>query len=388
MTKPLSLSIYKPNFNDPRIKKRAVEVLAWCDELRLNRKGKHVHHDKLLKVFGNYRQHGFSQWLFANLLSQTGKYQPGVSSFTYKLKEAGYRKVHERLGTTPPTELQIVQAVYGQILSGDVSPEYHDTGDRRYHPIQNIQRAIRKQAFAGWWDYDIESCAPTLIYQFAKLGYEAVHGNGSTDPFPAVSRLIHDKVTVRAHLAKLLGLDLQGAKEILAALLFRASLAPSPNARVFSALGGDEVRFQTLIHDEFVIQLRTDVKSMWGYARHQQLKEKELAGIWTRSRKVKKASQVRMKLYLSLERRVMDAMLAEFTSTNLSVVLIHDGFMSRKRLDVIGLEKAVLDKTGFVIRVSEAELGKTDELEDKIDVVELVQKDAGETDDELEEMVK
>jgi hypothetical protein len=265
MTKALSLTTYKPNFNDPRIRKRTVSVLAWCDELRLNRKGKQIHNEKLQQVFGNSRQQGFAQWLFSNLLSQSGKYQPGVSSYTYRLKEAGYKKVHDKLGTNPPSELEVVQTVYGAILRGDAIPEYNDKGDRRYHPIQNIQRDLRKQVFAGWWDYDIEACAPTLIYQFALRKYQSMFGSGA-DPFPAVTKMIADKVAVRGHLVDLLGIEVQLAKEVLAALLFRATLAPSAKARVFSSLGGDEVRFHKLINDEFIVQLRAQVKSMWGYA--------------------------------------------------------------------------------------------------------------------------
>lgn len=380
MTKALSLSTYKPNFNDPRIRNRAVSVLAWCDELRLNRKGKQLHHDKLLQVFGNYRQQGSAQWLFSNLLSQSGKYQPGVSSFTYRLKEAGYSKVHNKLGSKPPTELEVVQNVYGAILCGDASPEYNDKGDRRYHPIQNIQRDLRKQAFAGWWDYDIEACAPTLIYQFAVRKYQSMFGDGA-DPFPAVTRMIADKAAVRAHLVNLLGIDVQQAKEVLAALLFRATLAPSAKARVFSSLGGDEVRFHKLINDKFIVQLRAEVKSMWGYARSQQIKERGLAGN-ARPKEPRKSSQKRMKLYLSLERMVMDAMAAQFP-VDLPVVLIHDGFMSKHRLDVAELEKAVLDKTGFVIRLSEMKLIGTGQVDDKIDVEAVIQNDVGEAEDEI-----
>ena len=374
MTKALTLSNYKPNFNDPRIRSRALGVLAWCDELRLNRKGKQLHHDKLLQVFGNYRQQGFAQWLVANLLTRLGQYKPGVSSFTYRLKEAGYKKVHGKLGTNPPSELEVVQSVYGAILRGDASPEYNDKGDRRYHPIQNIQRDLRKQAFAGWWDYDIEACAPTLIYQFALQKYQSMFGDGA-DPFPSVTRMIADKVAVRAHLVSLLGIDVPQAKEVLAAVLFRATLAPTAKARLFSSLGGDETRFHLLVNDEFIGSLRAQVKSMWAYARMQQLRDQELTGI--RPRRPKQASQVRMKLYLMLERRVMDAMLAEFPIGK-SIVLIHDGFMTKKRVDVAVLEQAVLDKTGFLIRLSEAELGKTEPVDDKIDVEDVIQNDAGE----------
>lgn len=380
MNKTLSLSDYSPNFNDPRIRKRAAAVLAWCDQLRLNRKGRPIHHDKLVKVFGNYRQPGFAQWLYVNLLAQSGKYQPGVSSFTYRLKEAGYRKVHEKLGTDPPNELEVVKAVYGPILSGDASPEYNDKGDRRYHPIQNIQRDLRKQAFAGWWDYDIEACAPTLIYQFASRKHQAMFGAGA-DPFPTVSRLINEKQAVRAHLVELLGIDVQQAKELLAALLFRATLAPSAKARVFSSLGSDEVRFHRLVNDEFIVRLRSEVERMWRFARLQQLLEARECGIPTS--RSKKAGQIRMKLYLSLERRVMDAMFRKLTEKAVPVVLVHDGFMAKAKVDTVELEGEVFSSTGFTIRLIEVDLSKAVEVEDEIDVLQFAK---DETDDELDEI--
>jgi hypothetical protein len=89
-----------------------------------------------------------------------------------------------------------------------------------------------------------------------------------------------------------------------------------------------------------------------------------------------------MKLYLSLERMVMDAMAAQFP-VDLSVVLIHDGFMSKQRLDVALLEKAVLNKTGFVIRLSEMQLVGTGQVDDKIDVEAVIQNDVGEAEEEI-----
>jgi hypothetical protein len=115
----------------------------------------------------------------------------------------------------------------------------------------------------------------------------------------------------------------------------------------------------------------------------QQIKERGLAGN-ARPKEASKSSQKRMKLYLSLERIVMDAMAAQFP-VDLPVVLIHDGFMSKHRLDVAVLEKAVLDKTGFAIRLSEMQLVGTGLVDDKIDVEDVIQNDAGEAEEEIKE---
>jgi hypothetical protein len=121
-----------------------------------------------------------------------------------------------------------------------VTPEYKDKGNRRYHPVQNVKREVRRKAFDGWWDCDIEACAPTLIQQFVTRS-KWFTGTG----FPARERMINEKHKVRSEVAALTGIDLQSVKELLSAVFFRGNPAPSHKAGMFRILGGDSGKYST-----------------------------------------------------------------------------------------------------------------------------------------------
>jgi hypothetical protein len=382
MASTLKLTTYKPNFNNPKVRKKATAVLKWCDGLRLFKNGRVVHHDKLTEVFGNRSQRGLSAWLYVNLLTQTGHYQPGKRSFSYKLKERGYQKVYELLGSSPPSEAEIVQSQYAPLVSGVETPEYKDRGDRRYHPIQNIKRDVRKKVFAGWWDYDIEACAPTLIHQFVTTSkwYEP----RSADDFPALTRQISDKQSVRREIGELTGLDAKSVKELLSAVFFRGNPAPSHKAGMFRILGGDIEKHARFLQDPFVKQLRDDVKRLWAKATVFDRIERGRARLLEERKPAKrpaKASRLRMSIYLSLERRVIQVLEDEIAKQKVPLILIHDGFMARQRLKVDELEKVVKDKTGFVVRLSEARLGEELELDEEVDFERVMRGDDGEADE-------
>ncbi len=361
-------------------------MLKWCDGLRLFKNGRVVHHDKLTEVFGNRSQGGLAEWLYVNLLIQVGHYQPGKRSFSYKLRERGYQKVHELLGSRPPSEAEVVQSQYAPLVSGVEAPEYKDRGDRRYHPIQNIKRDIRKKVFSGWWDYDIEACAATLIHQFVTTHgrYEA----RSVNDFPALTRLISDKQTVRREISELTGLDAQSVKELLSAVFFRGNPAPSNKAGMFRILGGDVETHARFLRHPFVKQLRDDVKRLWARATLFDRIDAGMSSLFYRRKaatRPSKASKLRMSIYLSLERRVIQVLEDEIANQKVPLILMHDGFMAHQRLKVDELEKVVKDKTGFTVRLSEALLGENLELDEDADLERVMRGDDGETDEVAQE---
>lgn len=382
MASQIQLTTYKPNFNDPRVRRKAEAVLKWCDGLRLFKNGRVVHHDKLTEVFGNRSQGGLSEWLYVNLLAQSGHYQPGKRSFSYRLKERGYQKVHGLLGSTPPTEVEVVNGQYASFVSGNEQLVYKDRGDRRYHPIQNVRRDIRRKVFAGWWDYDIEACAPTLIHQFVVTSkwYEP----RSANDFPALTRQITEKHEVRREIGNLTGLDAKEVKNLLNAVLFRGNPAPSHKAGMFRILGGDFEKHARFLGDPFVKQLRDDAKRLWSKAILYDRIEQGKAAVFEGRKGIKrpaKNSRLRMSIYLSLERRVIQALEDEIARHKVPLILMHDGFMARQRLNVAELEKVVKDQTGFSVRLSEVRLAEDQDLDEEADLERLMRGDDGEADE-------
>ncbi len=353
-------------------------MLKWCDALKLSKNGRPVHHDKLFEVFSNPGR-GLGQWLFVNLLTQTGSYQPGKRSFSYKVKERGYQKVYGLLNAMPPTEVDVVTREYGPLIRGEAAPEYKDTGNRRYHPIQNIRRDVRHKAFAGWWDYDIETSAPTLMHQFVTKS-KWFDGKG----FPALERLINDKRQVRAEVAALTGLEAQPVKELLSAVFFRGNPAPSHKAGMFRILGGDYERHHRFVTAPLIKELRADVRRLWLLADQFDKNERASQVLFNGvkpSRRPAKATSRRMAIYLSLERKVMQVIEVEVGRQKVPMILIHDGFMSKDRLDLSKLVLAVRNQTGYSIRLSEVKFGSEQVQEEDLDVFALMRGDPGEDDE-------
>ena len=352
MARPLKLA-ETPNFKDPRNKQRAMKVLAWAeDKLTGAKRGKSVSSGEIREVFGNKDRPGPSRWLFANLMLETEGYQLKKRYTRYRLKRSGLLKVYRALDQEAPAEVEVLRRKYAEVLTG-APLEYRDSGTRRYHEIQNIKRDLRKALFEGWWDYDIEACAPTLIYQYAAAHSREQHGCDL--PFPAVARLVRDKAAVRQHVAELTGLTVQPTKELLTMLLFRANTAPFHKNRLFSLLGCDQERLKRFLNDPLISEFRSDVERMWAAVLRRDDGERKTVG--QQPAQFKRASKRRMSIYLGLERRVMDAILGRLVADGATPILMHDGFMSRTKADVDELVRAVKDQTGFDVRLSEAHLG-------------------------------
>lgn len=380
MASPLILSTRQPDFKNPRIVRRAEIVLAWAEKFIGRKKEIRVSNAEIRKVFAN-KDRDPGRWFYSNLLIQVGHYRVGEYPYAYILKMEGYEKIFRLLGREIPTEADIVGRRFEDILRG-APIEYRDNGMRRYHPVQNIRRNIRKKVFSGWWDYDIEICAPTLVYQYALKHHQWVYGFNK-NPFPAVARLINEKLSIRQHVAELTGLDINQAKELLTMFFFRANPAPHVSNALFRRLGCDPVRLYFFLHDDFIKALRRDIKAMWGYAfahdRH------ERGRLWLQGVKASVPHRNRwshqMNIYFALERRVMDVILGRLKADGVTNVLMHDGFMSQTKTDPSVLIAAVRE-LGYEIRLSECPIGAAEEINERVDVEPLMDEVSVEEDNE------
>ncbi|MYM81793.1 hypothetical protein GTP44_07455 [Duganella sp. FT50W] len=359
MTTTLCLNTYAPNIKNVRVLNRIKDVLDWCGHLLLRKKKpRSIHHSEIRKVFGNASK-PLGRWLYSNLLMQTGDYAAGHHSYSYALNEGGYERLRNMVGLSTVTSAEIAMELYGPIIRGELTPVYRDKGGRRYHPIQNIRRDDKKVVFSGWWDYDIDSCAATLVHQYARQHYRWVNPETTEEPFPAVARFVEEKASVRQHLATVAGIPLEKAKELSQSLLFLAPLTPHHRCSIFSLLGDDRIRLQRLKQDTFVKQLIVDLKKMWHYAMGGDQRERGLrqfAGVGVASPPDSK-SKYRQAIFIALERKVMDVIHDWFGTEQFPGVLMHDGFISRRDVDTHALESYLLDTTGYEIRLKKELLG-------------------------------
>ncbi|MGF6180069.1 hypothetical protein ABIB42_001069 [Massilia sp. UYP32] len=356
----LALSSYKPNVDDPRVQQRLQTVLQWCKPMIGQKRAKSISSTTLRMTFGNTSQ-PFGRWLRSNLLIQVGGYEVGKSSYSYYLNEAGYKKLCTFVGVSPQTSVEIAVELFGSIISGEVAPEYRDSGTRRYHPIQNLRREDRKEAFSGggWFDYDIDACAATLVYQYAARHFKRTYP-GAAFPFPAVERLISKKIETRHLVMILCGISLEKAKELLQSIFFMAPLTPHSRCSIYRLLGEDRISFEKLKQDSFVKALVADLRKMWRYAilADQHERATLLISEGRYAPQSRATSAHRHAIYLRLERTVMDAIHEWFGSEYFPGILMHDGFLSRLDVPTCGLELFVEQATGYQIKLKKERLGK------------------------------
>ncbi len=378
MTKKLELSRYKPNFADPRVIKRVDTVLAFCRPMLLEKRARRISSEVLVQHFGAMSSR-LSMRLRHKLLQQEDSYSVGKCPFSYSVKRDGYLEMAAAIGVEVGSTTQVAQSLFGGIADGTEVITYKETtpGLRRYHPVQNLSKAIRAQVFKGWYDYDIEAAAPTLVYGLAHDVHMRVSGERKIVPYPTVAQLVDDRASVRSHIAQVADVDLKVAKSIVTALFFGAKLIPHSKQAIFKLVGGDKSIMQRLDDDPFLKAYRDDISTMWMIL----LGNKEIQSLLDNpdiSDALGKIAENRrrMHLYLRLERLVMDVVVEELGKYGDTPVLIHDGFMVKRQVDVKALEIAVLEKTGMSIRFSETVIGVSSECvldSPEFDVEELIE---------------
>ncbi len=362
----LKLNKYRPDFNDPRVKRRVNDVLAWARPLLVRKRATPVSSHELTKVFGNQRSQ-LAAYLRANLLVQSGRYVVKKKFFNYEIKRDGFTKLSAAVAAAVESDVEIASDLYGELARGRAVVQYSEPspGKRRYHAVQNLPRDLRAVVFSGWRVYDIEAAAPNLVLQYAKQGLQSDE-SVVDDPYPALSRLVSDKARLRAQVAASTGLAPSEVKRVLNGLFFGAKLQPSPQTAIFSIVGGDKDVLAKLKGDETIQALIQEAKRMW---------ERLLA--FDAGRRAGAAGQEakrRMAVYLSLERQVVEAMEGPMTAAGVRYVLMHDGFMADRPVDVDLLRVTVRNKTGFEVSLSESVLGEKagQDATDEIDVLEDV----------------
>jgi hypothetical protein len=383
MSTPLVLSTYKPNFADPRVKARVRAVLDFCKPMLFQKKARKISSKDLTKTFGNQRN-DLSARLRYKLLQQEGTYAPGKHSFSYSLKRDGYEELAAAIDYTVPSDADTARELYGSIASGAEVPKYSKppSGWRRYSGFQNLPKAMRAVVFKGWFDYDIEAAAPTLVYQLACRIHRQLYPAKTGTPYPSVLQLIEQKAEVRQHVAELTGLEFSAVKTLLAALFFQAPLAAHHMRATYRIVGFDADVIDRLKADPFVTAFKRDVSAMWAAVLTDDTVNKGRS-LLRQGKVVPNAaskSKQRMAVYARLERQAMDVMESVLAADGKVPLLMHDGFMVRTRVDANRLVSAVLEQTGFRIKLSESQIGLSEQSikeaeEDDEDVLELLDDD-------------
>lgn len=376
---------YKPNWNDPRVINRARHAYGFSRGVMTTTKPSHWAKSVIDKYFGT-QNHDLSKYLRSILLITTNNNYDKATGLTkqYLLNERGIEFLrsifinkdtefahwaqdnnhnideNNSANTSPSVALLYDQYVVSKFCEREYGMEmksldfqYQDKASRLWHPIQNIKREYKSHIMTEMGlvnQYDIESCAPTLLLQYAQhLGMD--------EYLFAVNDYLKNKTEIRNKLAQEMEVEPKVIKVIINALFCGARIGNSPEFAISHLLNNDLAKITFLKENEFIQELRKDIKLIWSYI------ETTLPVIITttksgKTRKLPLNSKRRWAVYFQLERQVLNQVREYLKSTGNKHFLEHDGWNTQQEVNQQELIDFVKNKTGFQISIKQEKLDK------------------------------
>jgi hypothetical protein len=224
---------------------------------------------------------------------------------------------------------------------------YKDQSDRLWHPIQNIKSEYRDELFAEQglpYHYDIVACAPTLILQHAQAQ--------GMDEYPfALSKYLKDRDVIRKELAQLADVPVEIIKVLINAMFCGARLGNNRDFALSELLKHDQARILVLQQNEFIQQLKADIKMCWNAIAPTMSRVSVVSAKTNKERLKPITSKQKWIRYFNLERCVLDAVSSYLKQTDNKCFLIHDGWVTQNKINKAELIKYVSETTGYKIKI-------------------------------------
>lgn len=342
----LQLSTYKPNLNDPRVRRKITAVLDWAlPKLNLDEPFE-CHKKTLTKLFGNQTSNELGKMLRAKILrEQCSSYKPKTTTIgfckTYRISESGFNRVSAMLfgelsvldPESKARKFSIAYALqkYGAELAGTKPFLYEEKSYRLHHELQHFRREQKDQIFAGWHDYDISTAMPSIFWNLhktamAQVGWANPAFGVSMTRLATLEHYIQNKAACRAQIANNAGIDIDLAKQLINGMFLGMKLVPHHTCSAFKLLGFNPKKFNLFAFDPFVVALQRDIRKFW---------------VWT-ARRInsdrKLAKQVPIKkslLYFYYEKLVLDVVRIYLDEKGCTYFLEHDGFRVKQAIDPV-----------------------------------------------------
>ena len=224
--------------------------------------------------------------------------------------------------------------------------------------FQNTPREVRNAALEGSWDYDISNCHFSILGQWGEKAGIATH---------AIDDYLVNKKTIRNRLAAQCKVEVALIKESLIALLYGASQSYKPEFSSVSRSMG-EAATTIFMKDPFIKLLNADIRRVRrpivGSLRRHGGGVGNVLGVFTpavEDRKKKSDAQLLCHALQGIEAQALRAVLKHYGDEIL--LPMHDGWVSRTRLEVGNLERLIFEATGYRLSVEEKRLQKSSDSE-------------------------
>ena len=224
--------------------------------------------------------------------------------------------------------------------------------------LQGLKKEIRKKLFKGFYDYDIEAAAPTIMYQLYQQAYP------DSPKLEHIEKYITNKHIYRKALAIIIRKQsnitdeadaIKKAKAIYTAILFGANALSKK-----STLNLNYKIQKSMTASPFVGGLILDIKQIFRGMNEYYKPKRKLIDKETKTYEfynpfglaisIEKWSIKRVLAYIyqSIERHILDLVCEQYK--NEIILRIHDGFITNKELKIEELEDYIEAKTKFRIK--------------------------------------
>jgi hypothetical protein len=351
---------YKPNFNDPRVVKRIKKAIGFTNGFLSDIKPRGWSTRYIDKFFG-HQGNDLSIYLRSKLLICTNdryskdsgickeyiKNSNGIIELSKYILHPSVIQVSDPIICVVQLSKDFIKEEYKKELTSKKFT-YEDKSNRLWHDLQRVRTPLRQEIFRDInlkHQYDIESCAITLIHQ---------HSQMLDDPMDLylfnLRRYLKERKQVRTELANEAEITYEQSKEIINALLMGAQLGHNQDSDIYKMLNGDVAQIEFLKQHQYLRGLRDDIKTCWDYIKVT-ISPRYITDKNNKQRKLPISNKQKAYLYFDLERKVLNVIRDYLDRTNNKHFLEHDGFTCEKEIDVEELSKWVKINTGFNINL-------------------------------------
>lgn len=238
---------------------------------------------------------------------------------------------------------------------------YSEKSNRLWHKLQSIPSEIRNKFLSinGFiHNYDINCCNITLLTQYARRcnDLDRHENKNSKKKIPVFNdgpllKYMKAKKQIREQIAKDLSVDIEVVKMVITAIL-NGGLLQGPYSKVTKKIG-DELAYEFSKHQE-IKSLKRGIRSCWecitSYDDRRIDGFRNYKGRLIDSKKALNSKQ-KAAYYFELENKVLASVNEFLVLTDNTPYLIHDGWITRKLIDLYELKKFVKKNTGFDVEI-------------------------------------
>lgn len=208
--------------------------------------------------------------------------------------------------------------------------------------LQKISKEVREAALDGCWDYDVENCHYSILYQLCKQkGLE----------LRFVKQYLTNKDELRTRITNKTGVPKPLVKQTLIALIYGSKPTTSDKSQLARTLG--ENYASSISENEDIKNIACDISK----AQRLLLAEIQNGKCVNSMKKQKKCtskSGVLSHILQGYESKVLNIVGSLYAQS--LALLVHDGWVSRDRLDVGLLQSAIREQIGFDLAISEQQI--------------------------------